>query len=261
MSVPPLVGVVHLAPLPGSPRFGGDVGAVLAAAAADARSLAAAGFDALLVENYGDAPFYPDAVPPVTVAAMSRALAALSTVTDLPFGVNVLRNDALAALGLAAAHGAGFIRVNVLSGLMYTDQGPIVGQAADVVRSRRHLSPSTAIFADVFVKHAVPPPGADLGRAAADLAERGGADAVIVTGHATGEPAGVGRLAEVREAVDVPVIVGSGARVEDLADLAGLADAIIVGSAVRQGGVAGRPVDPAAAARFVDAARSAGFGS
>lgn len=260
MSVPPLVGVVHLAPLPGSPRFAGDLDAVLEAAATSASALASAGFDAILVENYGDAPFHPDTVPPVTVAAMSRAMASVSAVTDLPLGVNVLRNDALTAVGLAAVHGAGFIRVNVLSGMMYTDQGPIIGRAADVVRARGHLAPSTAIFADVFVKHAVPPPGSDLGRAAADLAERGGADAVIVTGHATGEPAGVGPLAEVREAVDLPVIVGSGSRLEDLPHLAGLADAIIVGSAIRQGSMAGRPVDPTAAARFVEAARAAGFG-
>lgn len=259
MTPPPLVGVVHLAPLPGAPRYAGDMAAVVRAAVDDAVALVAAGFDALIVENYGDVPFHPDRVPPATAASMSRVLSAITDAVDVALGVNVLRNDAEAALGIAVAHGAAFIRVNVLSGLMYTDQGPIVGRADRILRERASLSPSTAIYADVFVKHAVPPPGTDLARAAEDLAERAVADALIVTGPGTGQPVGLSSLATVRGAVSVPVLIGSGARVETLPDLQGMADGIIVGSSIRKGGRAGAPVDIAAARRFVETARSVGF--
>lgn len=261
MTPPPLVGVIHLAPLPGAPRHAGDMAAVVTAAVEDATTLVGAGFDAVLAENFGDTPFHADQVPPVTIASMSRVVSALADAVDVPIGINVLRNDGLAALGLAAAHGAAFIRVNVLSGLMYTDQGPIVGRADELLRERQALSPSTAVFADVLVKHAVPPAGTDLARSAQDLAERGGADAVIVTGSGTGAPVGLASLIAVREAVTIPVVIGSGARVETLSDLAGLADSIIVGSSIRRDGRAGAPVDADAARRFVEAARSAGFGT
>ena len=96
--LPRVIGMVHLGPLPGSPAFGGNIDAVIDAAVSDAGTLAAAGFEGLMVENFGDAPFFSDDVPKVTVAAMSRAVAAVARESGLPIGVNALRNDALAAL-------------------------------------------------------------------------------------------------------------------------------------------------------------------
>ena len=110
MNLPSLIGMVHLPPLPGSPRFEGDLGAVIKFAQRDAIILKEAGFPALMIENFGDAPFYPDKVPPITVAAMTRAVAIIVETTGLPVGVNVLRNDASAALAIAAATGASLIR-------------------------------------------------------------------------------------------------------------------------------------------------------
>jgi membrane complex biogenesis BtpA family protein len=153
--------MVHLDPLPGAPGYGGSMDAVLDRARSDALAIAAAGFDGIMVENFGDAPFFTDDVPKVTIAAMTRAVAEVAT-AGLPTGVNVLRNDGLGALAVAAATGAQFIRINVLSGTMYTDQGPIVGAAALIARARRELCPETAIMADVFVKHATPPAGLTL---------------------------------------------------------------------------------------------------
>src|SRR3954471_15056807 len=112
--IPSLVGVIHLDPLPESPRFQGDLPAVVAAAARDARALAEAGFDGIIVENFGDAPFVPDRVSPVTVAAMTAcALAVRAPAPGLPLGINVLRNDAEAALAVAVAASAEMVRVNV----------------------------------------------------------------------------------------------------------------------------------------------------
>lgn len=248
--------MVHLGPLPGSPRFGGDFSSVLEAAGEDARALATAGFDGIIVENFGDAPFHADDVPKVTVAAMTRAVATVIAKAGLPTGVNVLRNDAGAALAVAAATGAAFVRVNVLSGTMFTDQGPIVGRAADVAALRVTLCPDAAILADVFVKHATPPAGLTIETATRDLADRGGADAVVVSGTGTGRPVSSHDLEAVRGATSLPVYVGSGASADTIEGLLESASGAIVGTTLKPHGDAGAPVDPALAAAFIAAAKA-----
>jgi len=247
--------MVHLGPLPGAPGFDGDLGAVEAAALDNARILVDSGFDGVLVENFGDAPFHADDVPKLTVAAMTRVVRAVVDAVDVPVGVNVLRNDALAALAIAAVTGAGFIRVNVLTGLMYTDQGPLVGRADAVARFRAAVAPDVGILADVFVKHAVPPAGLDIAQAARDLAERGGADAVVVSGSGTGAAADRDDILRVRASVELPVYVGSGAGADTIGDLLVRADGVIVGTAIEYEGIPGNPIDPDRARAFVDAAR------
>lgn len=260
MSLPRLVGMVHLRPLPGSPRFGGDVDAILERAVSDARTLASAGFDAIMIENFGDAPFFADSVPAVTVASMTRAVAAVSEETDLPIGVNVLRNDGLSAIAVAAATGASLIRVNVLSSMMYTDQGPIVGQAAEIARARSQLAPHVQILADVFVKHASPPPGATIELAAIDAWERSGADGLVVSGSGTGSSVDLNDLRRVRAAVPgAPIAIGSGASVSNIAALAQLSDTMIVGSSIKPNQDPAMAVDADLASGFVEAAQAAGF--
>jgi membrane complex biogenesis BtpA family protein len=248
--------MVHLGPLPGSPGCEHDVTHIAAAAAADAAALAEAGFDAVLVENFGDAPYFADRVPPITVAATAVAVDAVRRAVSIPVGVNVLRNDAEAALSIAATTGAGFIRVNVLSGTMTTDQGPIVGRAAQVARLRTALGAQVAVLADVMVKHAVAPPGLTLEAAARDTWERAGADGLVVSGSSTGSPASAADLETVRTAAPgAPIYVGSGAATSNAAALLAVADGIIVGTSIKRGGETTAPVDPARAAEFVAAAR------
>lgn len=251
-----LIGVVHLAALPGSPNFGGDLKPCLEAAASDARLLAEAGFDAVIVENFGDYPFYTDNVPAVTVAAMTRAVSSVADAVELPVGVNVLRNDALAALSIAAATGAAFIRVNVLTGAMTTDQGLISGRAAEVMRLRSALKVDVEVFADVMVKHAAPPPGLTIEQATADTVERAMADAVIVSGAATGDEPALEQVRRVAGAAGAtPVLLGSGVTEANVAGLLAVADGAIVGTALKVDGITTNPVDPRRAAAFVRAAR------
>lgn len=251
-----LIGVVHLAALPGSPNFGGDLKPCLEAAASDARLLAEAGFDAVIVENFGDSPFYADNVPAVTVAAMTRAVSGVADAVELPVGVNVLRNDALAALSIAAATGAAFIRVNVLAGAMTTDQGLISGRAAEVMRLRSALKVDVEVFADVMVKHAAPPPGLTIEQATADTVERAMADAVIVSGAATGDEPALEQVRRVAGAAGAtPVLLGSGVTEANVAGLLAVADGAIVGTALKVDGITTNPVDPRRAAAFVRAAR------
>ena len=253
MSLPRLIGMIHLEPLPGAPGYGGSMDAILDRARVDALAIAAAGFEGIMVENFGDAPFYTDDAPKVTIAAMSRAVSEVAAI-GLPTGVNVLRNDGLGALAVAAATGARFIRINVLSGTMYTDQGPIVGSAALVARARRELCSDVAIMADVFVKHATPPAGLTLVDATNDLVERGGADAVIVSGAGTGAETSLDDLKTVADRSDLPVYVGSGANAATIRDILAIGDGAIVGSDTKIDGIATNPVDPARAVAVVQAA-------
>ncbi|WP_256948899.1 BtpA/SgcQ family protein, partial [Halorubrum ezzemoulense] len=195
----PLLGMVHLPPLPGAPNAPDDgreaMRAAVDRAASDARALDSGGVDGIVIENFGDAPFYPDEVPPHVVAGVTRAATAVAAETDLPLGVNVLRNDAEAALSVAAAVGADFVRVNVHTGARVTDQGIVQGRAHETLRLRDRLGVDVGVFADTDVKHSAPlTPAGYTAESFADTAERGLADAVIASGPGTGEAAlgGVG---------------------------------------------------------------------
>jgi membrane complex biogenesis BtpA family protein len=247
-----LAGVVHLLPTPGAPRFLGDVGAITKAAVRDAQALVAGGCDALIVENFGDVPFFADRVPPETIAAMALAIDAVrSACAPVPVGVNVLRNDARAGLGLCAATGASFVRVNVHTGASVTDQGIVEGRAAETLRERARLCPGALILADVHVKHATPLGKETIGDAAADTVERGLADALIVTGASTGMAPGLEALVEARARMPrTPLLVGSGVDEANARELLAHADGAIVGTSLKRGGVVGEPVDPKRVSRL-----------
>jgi membrane complex biogenesis BtpA family protein len=253
-----VIGVVHLLPLPGAPRWGSDFGPVLDRARADLLALAAGGVDAAIIENFGDVPFRAGAVDPETVAAMARVVTELRSLTPLPLGVNVLRNDAAAALAVAAvcAGPGAFIRVNVHSGAMVTDQGVIAGQADRTLRRRRELGADVAILADVLVKHAVPLGNWTIEDAARDAAERGLADALIVTGAGTGQATNLADVRRARAALpDIPLLVGSGVTVATVAETLTIADGVIAGTALKVDGVTTAPVDVERVRRFVAAAK------
>jgi membrane complex biogenesis BtpA family protein len=254
---PLLIGMVHLPPLPGSPGRHLPVEAIIAHAVRDGLTLREAGFGALMMENFGDAPFTAGSIEPVTVAAMAVAARELVAATGLPLGVNCLRNDARSALGIAAVVGAAFIRVNVHTGVAATDQGFIEGQAYGTLRERQRLCPGVRIFADVHVKHASPVGQPDIAQAAEETAYRGLADAVIVSGAATGRPVDVDALKKVKAAVpDKPVLIGSGATAANIHSLLEIADGVIVGSSLKPDGDIAAAIDVDLARAFMRAARA-----
>lgn len=254
--IPTLVGVIHLPALPGSPRFEGSLSAVVASAARDAKALDAAGFDGIIVENFGDAPFVPDRVAPVTVAAMTAcAIAVRAAAPSVGLGINVLRNDAEAALAVAVASSAEAVRINVHTGARVTDQGLVQGRAHETLRLRRALDAERiALLCDVDVKHSAPLAARPIDEEAHDLAGRGLADAVLVTGSGTGRGVATTDLTAVLAAVTIPVLVASGVTLETIGDVAA-AHGVIVGSCLRASGRAGDPVDGELARRFAEAYR------
>ena len=252
-----IIGVVHLLPLPGSAGWKGDLEAVIGSALRDTEALVGGGVDAVIFENFGDVPFLSGPVPPETVAAMAVIIETVAGQVDVPFGVNVLRNDPIAALGLAYATGGEFIRVNVHTGVMVTDQGIIEGGAAKTVRRRSGLGAKVKVLADVLVKHAVPLGEQDIRDAAKAAVHRGLADGLIVTGSFTGEEADLSDVKAVKEVVPggTPVLVGSGVTEANIGTYLEWADGVIVGTSLKRDGVVSNPVDQGRVARLVSAGR------
>ena len=256
-----LVGVIHLPALPGAPTNTCNMHDILQSVRLDAAALAAAGFDAVVVENFGDAPFFKDNVPKVTVAAMTAAcMAVREAAPTLGLVVNVLRNDADAALAIAAVTGARAIRVNIHTGARVADQGLIEGRAAETLRTRKALGLSTAIWADVDVKHSAPLAPYPLDQDVRDLVFRGGAEVVIASGSGTGvlpDEAKMRAISELVRGAGARVGLGSGASLVTLPMLAKHIDVLIVGSALMDDGKAGGGIVAERAQEFAIAFRAA----
>jgi uncharacterized protein len=249
-----LIGVVHVPALPGSPSSSLPLADCIRHAVDDARTLAGNGASAVIIENFHDYPFRREVVEPHVVASLTAVCLAVRDSIGCEIGVNVLRNDAQAALGIALASGASFIRVNIHTGAMLTDQGIITGRADETIRHRRILGiEHVRVLADVLVKHAVPLGPLRLDDAVRDAVDRGLADAVIVTGGSTGSPATRVDVELAVSATRAPVYVGSGITAGNVGEFVPLAAGVIVGSWLKRDGRVENPVDPQRVLQLRDA--------
>jgi len=256
-----LVGMVHLGRMLDS-RGLAAMGEVESNAVRDALTLARAGFNAVLLENLGDTPYHPEHAPPHIVAGMTRIAIAVRRSLDacdkddVDMGVQVLRNDARAALAIASAVGAGFVRINVHSGAMVTDQGIIEGKAHETCPYRDLVAPDCHLWADVRVKHASPIGSRPIEDEAQDLVRRAHASAVVVTGNRTGGEIDLDDLARVRAAIpDAMIVAGSGVSLHNYASIMPHVGALIVGSSLKSGGKVEAAVDAERAATLVEGIR------
>jgi len=241
-----VIGMLHLPPLPGAPLYKNDLKEIREAMLRDAEVLVAGGVHGLMIENFGDIPFFPDRVPAHVVAHMTAIATAVRAKFDIPLGVNCLRNDGRSALAVAHASGADYIRVNVLTGARVTDQGPLSGIAHDLLRDRALLrAEHIKILADVDVKHSAPLAPRPITEEVDDMLERGLADALVVSGAGTGKPTDPEKVKIVKAAAKhAPVFLGSGVTPQTLPALLPHADGFIVGTYFKRDGVASNPVDP-----------------
>src|SRR5690242_14081769 len=207
-----VIGMLHLPALPGAPMCTQSVASIREVLVRDAQILAQGGVHAVMMENFGDVPFYPDRVPAYVIAQMTALACEVRRRVDLPLGINVLRNDGRGALAVAHACGASFIRVNVLCGARVADQGLIQGIAHDLLRERAMLgAKDVKIFADVDVKHSAPLAARPLKDEVDDLIERALADAIVVSGAGTGKATDPAKARQVKQAATrTPVFIGSG---------------------------------------------------
>ena len=241
-----IIGVLHLLPLPGSPR-GTSLDNVLARALHDANILVQGGIRKAIVENFGDAPFYKDQVPPHVIAMMTYLIQNIQQECSLELGVNVLRNDAMSALAIAATTGCSFIRVNVLSGAAWTDQGYIEGKAIDVLLYRERLKKDISIMADIKVKHAIPAGTSDIVQLAKELIYRAGADQIIITGEETGKPCDIEDVQNVYRSFDEHekphIYLGSGVTPDNIMQYQQWCSGCIVGTYFHKNAKISEPLD------------------
>lgn len=225
----PIIGMIHMPALPGAPNNKKSMGELIEFALSEAGKLERAGVDGAIVENVGDVPFFRNHVPPITTAAMAAILREVIKKTHIKLGVNMLRNACEEALSVAQVTGCQFIRCNVMIGAYVTDQGIIQGCASRVARLRRELGSEILVFGDVHVKHAYPLFNVPIEDAARDLAERGGADAVIVSGTRSPVPPSFETLKSVEDAIKLPVLIGSGIGLANIKQFYEKSDGIIIG--------------------------------
>lgn len=232
----PIIGVLHLPPLPGSFYWDGNWDNVLEKTINNALNLINGGVDSIIIENYGDIPFCKDKVDPVTVSSMTVLGIEVKKLLpcNMTLGINVLRNDGFSAIAIATVVGAQFIRLNILSGVMITDQGIIEGKAHELKMYQRSLGINIPILADVLVKHAVPLQYQSIDTVSKDTFYRNGAFGLIVTGKSTGEEVDIQELKKVNESVpQAPIFIGSGITTENIPKLINYCDGIIVGTSLK----------------------------
>jgi membrane complex biogenesis BtpA family protein len=252
----PVIGMLHVPALPGSPRNTLGFNAIIDWVLRDADALVRGGVDGLIIENFGDVPFYPRQAPPHTIAFMTRLGHEVGRSYSQPLGINILRNDARSALAVASAVAAKFIRVNIHTGARLTDQGLIEGEAHQTLRYRKLLSSDVKIFADVDVKHSAPVAPHDLSDEVEETIARGCADVIIISGRATGRQTAIEDLKLAKAAGgQTPVFVGSGIGEASVREVLRLADGLIVGTAFKKDGVSTNPVDIDRVRSFVAAVR------
>lgn len=252
----PIIGCVHLKPLPGSPGYGGNIESIYEQAVHEAKMYNSLGCHGVIIENFGDAPFYPDRVPPISNSVMSVATSLIANEINIPIGINVLRNDAQTALSIATACQVDFIRINIHMHAMLTDQGIIEGKSYDTIRLKKQLNSKALIWADIQVKHAAPLAKISLEQATKDLVDRGQADGLIVSGSGTGTPTDHQQLKMVKAHSSVPVIIGSGITPENFQAYRNIADGAIVGSYFKQDGIVTNLVDPKRVERLISLNRT-----
>jgi len=241
----PIIGVVHLPPLPGSPHYRGDFEKIVRRALDDAKKLERGGVDAIIVENYGDKPYSVRVKDPLTIAAMSVIVKSIVEEVEIPVGVNLLRNSGPEALAIAYVTGATFIRVNSYCETRLAPEGILEPVMREIELLRSRLTRRILVLADIDVKHSLPLTTSDIAYTAIECVERGHPDALIVTGNRTGSPPAPGEVATVKRAIGkLPLLVGSGITVENIDVYWNVADGFIVGTYFKKGGVTSAQVDP-----------------
>jgi len=260
----PIIGMVHLRPLPGAPGYRSSEGmkAIIEAAMDDAVRLIDGGVDGIQIENQGDWPFLPaQEVGPETVAAVSAVVTLIRARYDLPMGINIHLNGVCQALAIAVATECQWVRAFELANAYVSPSGFIdaAGPRALRYRSSLHAEGKVMIFGDYHVKHGSHQLVAD--KSPVELArdvEASLADAIIVTGRETGSAPDRAEIAAIREAVRIPLLIGSGLGLDTMDELLPLADGAIVGSAFKVDGELKNPVDIKLVKEFMRAARTAG---
>jgi membrane complex biogenesis BtpA family protein len=255
-----LIGMVHVGATPGTPRAEYTVSELVNRAISEATKLKNAGFDAAIVENMHDAPYvHGSDLGPEQTTAMTLAASAVREIFPGPLGVQILSGGNQQAMAVSHAVGAGFIRCENFVFSHVADEGLLAkAEAGQLLRYRKHIgADDVAVFADIKKKHASHAITGDVSiEDAIEAAQFFGVDAIIITGSSTGKAADISDLKSARKAASVPVLVGSGVTPDSVPALLEHADALIVGSSIKEDGNWYNNIDPARADAIVSARES-----
>ena len=253
----PVIGMIHLAPLPGTALYDDVRGvvAIIEGAKRDAEALQRGGIDAVLFGNEGDRP-YRARVGPETIATVASAVTVVAPTLSVPFGVDVLW-DPMATLAVAKATGASFAR-EVFTGLFGGDLGLWNTAAGDVFQYRRAIDAMhVRLLFTINAEFAAPIAPRSIAAVARSVAFSSLPDALCVSGPITGSPAPLEELRAAKAAGGTPVFANTGVRQETVADVLAIVDGCIVGTALKVDGVTWNAVDAARVRTLMDAARGA----
>lgn len=252
----PVIGMVHLGPLPGAPGYDavGGIARLVEGAQADLDALQKGGIDAVMVGNEGDRPYRLEAEP-ASLAAMAAIIATLKPALRVPLGVDYLW-DPIATVALAAATGAAFAR-EIFTGVYASDMGLWAPDAAGALRLRASLGRGDLkLLFNVNAEFAGPLDTRPIELRARSAVFSSLADVICVSGPLTGAPVAKSDLAKVKEALpDTPVLANTGVDLANIADILAIADGCVIGSHLKRDGNTWNPVDPARVARFMDKVR------
>jgi membrane complex biogenesis BtpA family protein len=253
----PVIGVIHVGALPGTPRGTRNVAELAETAGREARIYKESGVDGVIIENMHDVPYLRGEAGPEIVAAMTAIATEVKSACELPVGIQILAGANIEAMAVAHATGLDFIRAEGYAYAHVADEGLIQSSAAKLLRYRKLIGAERVqVWADIKKKHAAHAITADvtLGETAETVAFMG-ADCAIVTGSATGKAPSVADVKEAKAHCHLPVFLGSGITESNIAEFYHEADGFIIGSAFKLDGLWSNTIDPARVASFMKAVR------
>jgi uncharacterized protein len=254
LATKPVVGVIHVGALPGTPRNAKSVSQLVDVARNEARLYREGGVDAVYIENMHDVPYLRGAVGPEIVAAMTLIGSEVKAQCGLPVGIQILAGANLEAMAVAHAADLDFIRAEGYAYAHVADEGLIQSSAAGLLRYRRMIgAEKVQVWTDVKKKHSAHAITADVSLGeTAETVEFMGADCVIVTGSATGKSPMIADVLEAKSHCNLPVVLGSGINKQNVKEFYNHADGFIVGSFFKVDGHWANAIDPTRINEFMD---------
>ena len=248
-----VIGMVHVQALPGTPKNKFNIREIIGKAVSDASILADVGVDAIMIENMHDRPYLNRKVGPEITAAMTAVAIELNKNFEIPMGIQILAGANKEALAVAQNAEFDFIRAEGFVFGHLADEGMMNSDAAELLRFRKQIgAENIKVYTDIKKKHSAHSLTSDVSIAdTAKAAQFFLSDGIIVSGNSTGKKASVEEVREIKESVDLPVIIGSGLDVYNIEEFWEIADAFIVGSSIKFEGNWENDVDPARVKQFM----------
>jgi membrane complex biogenesis BtpA family protein len=240
-----VIGMIHVDALPGTPKYNGNISAIIQHAITEAELYKSAGIQGIMIENMHDIPYLNNSAGPEIISIMAIIAYEIKRRTNLFAGIQILASANKEAIAVANSANLDFIRAEGFVFSHIADEGFTDANAGEILRFRKQIgAENVMVFTDIKKKHSSHSITADISISeAAKAAEFFLSDGIIITGSATGKEANMEEIIAVKNSTSLPVIIGSGITAENVCDYYNIADAFIVGSYFKQDGNWQNPVE------------------